>query len=51
MKELGEELRWRQKDKVLKLWDELIMEVELYFTFSYVVFLNDLTHSVLDLNY
>ena len=32
MRKLGEDLRDRQRDKVLRLWGELIMEVELYFT-------------------
>ena len=31
MRKLGEDLRGRQKEKVLRLWGELIMEVELYF--------------------
>jgi hypothetical protein len=35
MSKLGEGLRHRQKVKVLKLWSELIMEVELYFTTWY----------------
>jgi|APSaa5957512622_1039677.scaffolds.fasta_scaffold26440_2 hypothetical protein len=35
MSELGEGLRGRQKEKVLKLWSELNMEVELYFTTWY----------------
>jgi hypothetical protein len=35
MSKIGEGLRSRQKEKVLKLWSELIMEVELYFTTWY----------------
>jgi hypothetical protein len=35
MSKLGDDLRSRQKEKVLKLWSELIMEVELYFTTWY----------------
>jgi hypothetical protein len=35
MSALGEGLRSRQKAKVLGLWSELIMEVELYFTTWY----------------
>jgi hypothetical protein len=35
MSTLGDGLRSRQKEKVLKLWSELIMEVELYFTTWY----------------
>ena len=32
MRKLGEDLRGRQKVKVIRLWEELIMEVELYFS-------------------
>lgn len=35
MKKLGEDLRDRQREKVLRLWEELIMEVELYYTTWY----------------
>jgi hypothetical protein len=35
MSELGKGLQSRQKERVLRLWTELIMEVELYFTTWY----------------
>ena len=35
MSKLGEGLQSRQRERVLKLWSELIMEVELYFTTGY----------------
>ena len=35
MSTLGDGLIGRQKEKVLTLWSELIMEVELYFTVWY----------------